>query len=249
MTNEKLGRVVWHDLFTSDRPRSMAFYERVADWRYEVEHSTNFAWGGGEKDFVLALKGLEAGAGIAEATLERKDEWIAYIEVSDVDAVADRALTLGGTVVRAPFEVSGVGRNCLLRDPLDVLFGICISRHSFPVAESQFEPDIYVCAREDRYPDAFYEELFGWQGAAAKTDRSLTTIRNEAGGEVAGCAGPVSEGVSQSCWMPWIQVRDRTSAQETALTLDGQCLGEIVTRSRNRSNRIIRDPTGAQFVL
>ena len=90
MTQSKAGQIVWHDLFTSDRACSMAFYQHVANWTYEIERATDFAWGGGEKDFVLALSGDEAGAGLAETPPEQEDGWIAYIEVPDVDVAVKR---------------------------------------------------------------------------------------------------------------------------------------------------------------
>lgn len=40
MTQSKAGQIVWHDLFKSDRPCSMAFYQHVANWTYEVERAT-----------------------------------------------------------------------------------------------------------------------------------------------------------------------------------------------------------------
>ena len=118
MTHSKAGQIVWHDLFTSDRKRSMDFYRHIADWTYQVERATDFAWGGGEKDFVLALLDDEAGAGFAETPPEHENGWIAYIEVPDVDAAVKHVDALGGEIVRKPFEVPGGGRNALVRDPL-----------------------------------------------------------------------------------------------------------------------------------
>lgn len=132
MTADKIGRIVWHDLFSSDRQRSMAFYRRVAGWTYVTEHATDFAWGGGEKDFVLALLDGEAGAGFAETPNALPDGWTAYVEVADVDASITTAERLGGTIIRRPFEVPGVGRNALIRDPLGALIGLSLSRHDFP---------------------------------------------------------------------------------------------------------------------
>ena len=43
--------------------------------------------------------------------------WMAYIGVDDVDASAKKAKDLGGTVVREPFDVAGVGRICIISDP------------------------------------------------------------------------------------------------------------------------------------
>ncbi|MEM9670742.1 MAG: VOC family protein [Pseudomonadota bacterium] len=97
MNADRTGRIVWHDLFSDDRPRSMEFYRRILGWRYKTEHATDFAWGGGEKDFVLALLDGEAGAGFVETPPSLTNGWIAYVEVRDVDAAAAIAAKLGGT--------------------------------------------------------------------------------------------------------------------------------------------------------
>lgn len=132
MSGDKSGQIVWHDLFSTDRQRSMIFYERVAGWSFAVEHATDFAWGGGEVDFVLAKLGDEAGAGFVETPNGMSDGWIAYVEVPDVDAATGRMERLGGEVVRPSFDVPGVGRNALARDPLGALIGISQSQHTFP---------------------------------------------------------------------------------------------------------------------
>ena len=47
MTTDKTGRIIWRDLFTQDLKRSMAFYEQAAGLSFQIEHATDFAWGGG----------------------------------------------------------------------------------------------------------------------------------------------------------------------------------------------------------
>ena len=43
--------------------------------------------------------------------------WMTYIAVDDIDKVAAEAPGLGGTVMRAPFDVPGVGRIAIMREP------------------------------------------------------------------------------------------------------------------------------------
>ncbi len=43
--------------------------------------------------------------------------WGCYVTVDDVDAVARRAAELGGTVIEAPRDISGVGRSAAIADP------------------------------------------------------------------------------------------------------------------------------------
>ena len=148
MNTEKVGRIVWHDLFTRDISVSKKFYQDVAEWRFITEHATDFAWGGGEKDFVLALSGDEAGSGFVDSPDGPYTGRVPYVEVEDVDAAAELALDLDGVILKPPFEVPGVGHNCLLRDPLGALIGICLSRHAFPAPTKQFGLERYVTNRE-----------------------------------------------------------------------------------------------------
>ncbi|MEM9573270.1 MAG: VOC family protein [Pseudomonadota bacterium] len=212
MTADKTGRIIWHDLFTSDLKRSMKFYEEVAGWNYVTEHATDFAWGGGEKDFVLALLDEEAGAGFTDTPPELSDGWVAYVEVQDVDATTALAEKLGGTIVRDPFEVPGVGRNALLRDPNGALFGVSLSRHSFRAPTKQFGVEIYA-GGSGEFPAAFYTELFDW---AVETETDAT-----ARGRVIGPSGDVVAEVSTSyepvdstaLWIPTLKNADLKSAE------------------------------------
>jgi hypothetical protein len=60
----------------------------------------------------------------AQAHRESEPLWIAYIEVEDADAAADRARKLGGHVLLPPTEVPGLGRAAVLQDPRGRAFGI-----------------------------------------------------------------------------------------------------------------------------
>lgn len=247
MTQSKAGQVVWHDLFTPNRERSMAFYARVANWSYQVERAKDFAWGGGEKDFVLAQSGDEAGAGLAETPPGQSNGWIAYIEVADVDAAVQRVDTLGGKLIRDPFEVSGVGRNALVRDPLGALFGLSLSRHRFPVPRRQFGPEVYLGNGND-FPDVFYAELLGWR-VSPKQDREGATLLGPSGGPVAvqhPAVWPIS---ANAAWVPSIRVASVSDASRVAETCGAHPAsvgGDRVARSQSL---VLRDPDGTPFAL
>ncbi|WP_374015303.1 VOC family protein [Phaeobacter sp. A36a-5a] len=247
MTQSKAGQIVWHDLFTSDRACSMAFYQHVAKWTYEVERATDFAWGGGEKDFILALSGDEAGAGLAETPAEQENGWIAYIEVPDVDAAVRRVATLGGKIVREPFEVPGVGRNALVRDPLGALVGISLSRHSFPVPHRQFGPDVYVGIGTD-FPLAFYAELFGWK-VSPEQDTDCLALLGPEGDLVALQHAATWPTNSNAAWVPCIKVASVADACRAA-EAKGACLAPVDVKGTVQArNPILRDPDGAPFAL
>jgi hypothetical protein len=248
-TIDKTGQIVWHDLFTSDRPRSMAFYERVAGWHYETEHATDFAWGGGEKDFVLALLENEAGAGFAETPPILPNGWIAYGEVADVDVAAAEAEKLGGTIVREPFEVPGVGRNALVRDPLGALVGISLSRHDFPVPHRQFGVEIYL-SDSVAFPTEFYTRLFGWtMGSPAGAREVDQPVVGPSGREVAVHLTGTHPMETPATWIPNLKVRDPRRALADAEELGAKPFRPMSAECAQGAFSFLRDPNGATLCL
>lgn len=84
-----------------------------------------------------------------------------YVRVDDVDATVTRACSLGATMAWEPFDVPGVGRNAVLRDPTGALVCPHMPTHTFPAPSGVFVGDILLT---DDVPSvqAFYWELFGW---------------------------------------------------------------------------------------
>lgn len=248
MDVDKTGCVVWRDLFTTDRPRSMSFYERIAGWTYITEHACDFAWGGGEKDFVLALSKEEAGAGFAETPQGLRDGWIPYIEVKDVDAAATLAERLGGAIVKQPFEVPGVGRNCLLRDPLGAYVGISLSRHGFPVPRRQFGVDCYLSAAT-AIPIEFYAQLFDWKVLASDDEQTGFAIAAPSGEHVAVHLVADALPDMRASWVPSINVADLDASKSDAEALGGELLNLGSEGSHEMCRAFVRDPNGAVFSL
>ncbi|MGD9487164.1 MAG: VOC family protein [Calditrichaceae bacterium] len=61
---------------------------------------------------VCGLLTLEGSEGNSEP-----DHWVTYVHVNDLDDAVARVRTSGGKVLRAPWEVRGVGRVAWIRDP------------------------------------------------------------------------------------------------------------------------------------
>lgn len=248
MTIDKTGRVVWHDLFTANIHVSMSFHERVAGWHYVTEHSPDFAWGGGEKDYVLACAGDEAGAGFIEQHEMHECGWIPYVEVDDVDSAADRAAELGGTVVTAPFDVPGVGRNCLLRDPAGAVIGICFSRHDFPAPRRQFGAEHWI-GRSDMFPDAFYRTLFDWTILPSDRAKGTQTVFTLSGTEATACAAGELAPKIDNQWIPGIRVQRLSEALKTVQLLQGAVIGNSALIGKQDGTALVRDPNGALCYL
>ena len=248
MTTDKIGRIIWHDLFTKDLKRSMDFYGHVAGWTYVTEHATDFAWGGGEKDFVLALRDNEAGAGITDTPPNLLDGWIAYIEVPDVDATTILAEKLGGRIVRKPFEVPGVGRNALLNDPNGARFGLALSRHSFPAPTSQFDAEIYSSGTED-FPSAFYEKLFDWQTRSIPSETLEVAITGPRGIRIANSVAEASSLGSHSRWIPSLKTAHFDTALKRSQYLGADLLFTHLDPRGQLIGSVLQDTCNAVFYL
>lgn len=248
MTTEKRGRIVWHDLFTPDAERSKSFYQDVAHWSYLTEHATDFAWGGGEKDFTLALLDGEAGAGIIDQTPGPVVGWIPYVEVDDVDATAALAADHGGTIVKPPFEVPGVGRNCVLRDPHGAHIGISLSRHAFPAPKKQFAAERYLSS-SGGFPATFYHRLFGWEVAEdlsiSAKDRSIMLN----GETLALCEGGDDASNTAPLWVPSLRVEDLLEALNRGRLAGATVLRPAKGTQQDARDTLLRDPTGGLFSL
>ncbi len=105
---------IWHELVTADQPTSGAFFSQLFGWtRKEVDAGQFGTY------TLFQISGQDV-AGMMNPTPDTPGKgsfWHSYISVEDVDACAKRALSLGGSVLVAPHDVTDVGRICVVADP------------------------------------------------------------------------------------------------------------------------------------
>ncbi len=115
------GALLWNELNTRDPEAAKSFYGDV------------FGWGFEEREFETGtyntLKvGENSVGGMIDITGRAPDEvpahWLVYFAVDDTDATAAKATGSGGGVALAPFDISGVGRIGILKDPFGAVFAV-----------------------------------------------------------------------------------------------------------------------------
>lgn len=109
---------VWNKLVTTDQKASGAFFSALFGWSCKEVDAGTFG------TYTLFQKDGRDVAGMMDPTSDTPGEgsyWHAYMAVADVDACADQAATLGGTVVVVPHDVPDVGRVCVIADPTGAL--------------------------------------------------------------------------------------------------------------------------------
>jgi len=99
------GAPGWFELSTDDPETAVRFVEQAYGWEVEKTKVGNGDY------WVARVCGHEVGgirAPLPGATGE--PTWITYVTAESVDAVADKARSVGGTVVVPPTDVPGAGR-------------------------------------------------------------------------------------------------------------------------------------------
>lgn len=108
------GSFYWNELLSRDVERDKKFYADTLGWTFDgmpMEQGTYWVAKVGEKMvggiFDIGTPQFE-GVPIG---------WLAYIAVDDVDARTAKATAVGATLMRPIFDVPGIGRIAMLKEP------------------------------------------------------------------------------------------------------------------------------------
>jgi predicted enzyme related to lactoylglutathione lyase len=114
------GHFYWNELMTRDVEAAKSFYGTTVGWQFDgmpMEGDT----------YWVCKDGDQAVGGIMD--MNRPDfegippHWFAYLAVDDVDARVERAKAAGAELLRPLFDVPGVGRIAILKDPTGAAIG------------------------------------------------------------------------------------------------------------------------------
>jgi uncharacterized protein len=115
MSSSTHGTFYWNELMTRDVAKAKKFYGDTLGWSFEGMPMP----GGGT--YWVAKMSDEPVAGIFDISgadyAAVPEGWMPYIAVDDVDARVKKAVAAGATVMKSAFDVPGVGRIIILREP------------------------------------------------------------------------------------------------------------------------------------
>jgi predicted enzyme related to lactoylglutathione lyase len=114
------GRFHWNELNTRDADAAKRFLEATLGWTFESMPMPNGT-------YWVASAGDNAVAGIFDTKAVPgpaiPEHWLPYISVDDIDARCRKAKEAGATIIREPFDVPGVGRIAILKQPGGAIVG------------------------------------------------------------------------------------------------------------------------------
>jgi predicted enzyme related to lactoylglutathione lyase len=109
------GHFHWNELMTRDVEGAKSFYGATVGWRFDAMPMV----AGGT--YWVCKAGDQPVAGILDISQPRFEgipaHWFAYLAVDDVDVRVAKATAAGAELMRPLFDIPGVGRIAILKDP------------------------------------------------------------------------------------------------------------------------------------
>ena len=109
------GNFHWNELRTRDAERARRFYADTIGWTFEAMATPD------GHTYWVAMQGGKPVAGLFPLTPPHFDEvpesWMSFLAVDDVDSRVAKAVEAGAELVMPVFDVPGVGRIAMLREP------------------------------------------------------------------------------------------------------------------------------------
>lgn len=247
-TKFEVGRIVWHDLLTHDVAKAKQFYTNLLGWQYQIEHTTDFVWASGEAEYPLIVANGEAHGGFVEPGQAISSHWVAFVMVQDVDAIAAKAKQLGATLDRAPFDVPGVGRSAVIRDPQGAITCPYRPTHHFPPPRGLFLWDELMTHNLE--PEKiFYSELYGWTSRDVEQPGTGIVFNLTDGNAAAGAIQQPLEVAGSSTWVTYLAIHNIDATITQAKTLGANVYRKEINRLNMGRMALLTDPTGAVFGL
>ena len=109
------GSFYWNELMSRDVERDKKFYADTLGWRFDGMPTPDSG------TYWIAMVGDKPVGGLFDISAPQfgpvPESWMSYIAVDNVDARVKKAQSLGATLMKPIFDIPGVGRIAILREP------------------------------------------------------------------------------------------------------------------------------------
>ena len=247
------GNFVWYELSTTDVAGAVKFYGNVVGWETEKfpgPESAYWIWKNGEKG-IGGLMALTEQSKAVSAT----PNWLAYVNVGDVDAITKKAVALGAKTCLEPHDIPTVGRISVFADPQGAVLAVIK-----PEGADQPPPEGPVAGevvwRELLANDApaevrFYGDLFGWKQTQSfeMGPNGTYHIYGKDGRDFGGMMNRPADYPRAPHWLYYVHVADLDAALERVKRGGGKVwMGPMPIPSGDRVAQCT-DPQMATFAL
>ena len=242
------GRIVWHELLTTEPEAAIAFYQHVIGWGslvfaadppYRVWTMQDVPMGG--------LTRMPAGA-------EAPPSWLPYVAVPDVDRTVEQAGRLGARTLVRGTDIPNVGRYAVLGDPQGATFAVYKPSMPGTGSDDAVVGDFswHELATSDwKAAWEFYRALFGWEHASSFDMGEAGTyweFRRGGGDRMLG--GMFNRtGTDPAHWLCYVRVTDADRAAALASRHGGKVVNGPMDVPGGDRVAMLADPQGAAFAV
>jgi uncharacterized protein len=244
------GTFCWVELGTTDGQAAKRFYTELFDWSF-VDNPVG-------PDMVytmLKLDGKDVGA-LYPLSKDMTSQgippyWLSYVSVANVDESTAKARSLGGTILKEPFDVFDVGRMAVIQDPTGATFALWEPRKHTGAGVTNV-PNSFcwneLATKNTNEASNFYSKLFGW-GANVQQFGPITYTSFMNGARPAGgMYEPSPEmGNVPPHWLVYFAVDDCDAKAKKASQLGAKTIAPPADIPGTGRFAIIQDPQGATF--
>jgi predicted enzyme related to lactoylglutathione lyase len=249
--SDSQGNFVWHELATSDVDGAIKFYKNVVGWGTQD-------FEGGEGYVIWTAGGTGVGGVMALPAEARKmgapPHWLAYVMADDVDALTEKARSLGAKACVPPTDIPTVGRFSVIADPQGA--AIALIKPMGPDVQRPVETpsghfswnELIAGDREGAF--RFYSQLFGWQRMGSVESPAGTYQMYGKGDRMfGGMMTRLENDPAPPHWLHYVRVDDLDAAVARVGRGGGQVLhGPMEVPGGSRVAQCV-DPQGAAFAL
>lgn len=243
------GTPCWVDLGTPDPAGGKAFYTGLFGWEAADEPAGEMG-----TYTMFRLRGKD----VAALHQQREDQvaagltptWLTYVSVDDVDDVAAKVPSAGGTLLGDPFDVMDNGRMAMVVDRGGAVLALWQPMSTIG-AQIVNEPGSIIwnelATRDTDAAVDFYGDVLGWSGETADMDGARYTTFQVGDRPVAGMLAMGEEwGDVPPHWMTYFAVSDVDATVAKVTELGGAVMVPPTDMAVGRF-AVVSDPQGATF--
>jgi predicted enzyme related to lactoylglutathione lyase len=243
MTSYEHGVPSWVDVGTPDPAAGLSFYAGVFGWEGQD-------MGEEAGHYTIVSKDGKQVAAISPAQDPGPPRWTTYVNVDDLDAVAQRAEAAGGTVIVAPMDVMSAGRMAIFMDTTGAVIAAWQPGDHIG-AQLVNEAGAFIWSElmtsDLAKSKAFYSEVFGWDWGGADEYAEAQVAGRVIGGVMPRRPDMPSE--IPDSWLVYFGATDVDSDAKKAVDLGATVVVDPTDIPGTGRFAVLMDPQGAAFAL
>ena len=242
-SNTKLtGQVIWRDLVTHQPAEAQTFYENVFGWQFD-KFSDDYA--------TITYQGDLIGGMATLPSNNVSSYWLPVVSTDNLDRSLEKVKATGGKVLISNTELKGRGDIGVVRDPQGAVFSLMDTVSGDPESLPRLSGS---WVWQEVWTDSIDGSQVFYQGLADYTALQRSVKGNEyryltANDQPAfGLVKKPNKEVA-SMWVNYIKVDDVDATLDKVKQFGGDVLMAPNESIRDGSVAIVRDPSGAGFVI